>query len=290
MIFRPEQAQVRPAVEADRLALRYLLRGPLRIHLHTDWRTADDYLGDAPYLVAEHDHRLVACLACPPDPPPAAWVRLAALADSRPMRDFRALLEAGLAALGELGAQELNILGPDRWLLALLRDMGFQPLVDVITYIRENGPIPDQGARDVDIRPAQPEDLAALIPLDAAAFEPRWRHSAAMLRAAYRQVVSFDIAWLEGRPVGYQFSSTYGRYGHIGRLATHPEVQGRGIGTRLLVGALAALEQRGVVAVTLNTQADNWASRRLYERLGFRLTGEKATVWHKRLEGNPLSS
>lgn len=289
MLFRPEPAQVRPAVEADRLALRLLLHSPLRVHMHTDWRTADDYLGEAPYLVAENNYRLVACLACPPDPPPAAWVRLAALADAHPMRDFRALLEAGLAALADLGAQELNILGPERWLQALLRDAGFHPLVDVITYIRDNSPIPDEGARDVDIRPAQPEDLAALIPLDAAAFAPRWRHSAAMLRAAYRQVVSFDIAWLEGRPVGYQFSSTYGRYGHIGRLAIHPDVQGRGIGTRLLVSALIALRQHGVAAVTLNTQADNWASRRLYERFGFRLTGEKATVWHRRLGSDPIS-
>lgn len=279
MFFRPEPAQVRPAVEADRQAARRLLQSMLRIHMHTDWRTADDYLGNSPYLVAESEGRPVACLACPPDPPPAAWVRLAALADGRPIRDFTALLEAGLAALAGLGVQELAVLAPGRWLRGPLQDAGFRPLVDVITLVKEDSSIPGQGAEDVSVRPAQPEDLPTLIALDAAAFEPRWRYSAAMLQAAYREVVSFDIAWLDGKPVGYQFSSTYGRYGHIARLAIHPDYQGRRIGARLLAGALADLRQRKVAAVTLNTQMDNEASRRLYQRFGFRPTGERAPVW-----------
>jgi ribosomal-protein-alanine N-acetyltransferase len=283
MFFRSEPSQIRPAAEADRQALRRLLQSQVRIHVHTDWRTPDDYLGESPYLVAESGGRLVACLACPPDPPPAAWLRLAAVADGRPARDFAALLDAGLSALGELGAQELAVLEPERWLRGPLQDAGFRPLVDVITYAREDNDIPDRGAPDVQIRPAQLEDLPALVALDAAAFEPRWRHSVAMLRAAHRAVVSFDVAWLDGMPVGYQFSSTYGRFGHLARLAIHPDYQGRRIGTRLLISALTSLKQHQVVAVTLNTQTDNEASRRLYERFGFHRTGERAAVWQSSL-------
>jgi ribosomal-protein-alanine N-acetyltransferase len=279
MIFRSEPAHVRPAVEEDRNGLRRLLQRALRVHVHVDWRSADDYLGQAPYLVADTGKQLVACLACPPDPPPAAWIRLASLSDGRSSGDFAALLAPGLAALAALTVQELVVLQPERWLHGALRDAGFQPLVDVVTYLREAAPIPDEGARQIEIRPAEPDDLARVVALDAAAFEPRWRHSAAMLRAAYDQVTSFEVAWLDGSPVGYQFSSTYGRYGHIARMAVHPNHQGQRIGARLLVSALTRLRERGANAVTLNTQVDNIVSRRLYERFGFRLTGERATAW-----------
>lgn len=287
MLFRPDRPQLRPAAESDRQALRGLLQSSRRVHLHTDWRTADDYLGHSPYLIAESGHTLVACLACPPDPAPAAWLRLAALGNGRPGRDIAALLDAGLAALAELGAEELAVLGPESWLLDPLRARSFRPLTDVITYLKEDDNIAEPGNRDVLVRRARLEDVPALAALDANAFEPRWRHSADMLRSAYAAVASFDVAWLDDHPVGYQLSSVFGRYGHLARLTVHPAYQGRGIGARLLAGALANLSRFGVKAVTLNTQADNLASRRLYERFGFHPTGDRVTVWQTRVPTGP---
>lgn len=285
MLFRPDRPQLRQAVEADRQALRGLLQSSRRVHLHTDWRAADDYLGRPPYLVAESGRTLVACLACPPDPAPAAWLRLAALGNGRPGGDIAALLDASLTALAELGAEELAVLGPESWLLDPLRARGFRSLTDVITYLKEDDNIAEPGNRDVLVRRARLEDLPALAALDANAFEPRWRHSADMLRSAYAVVASFEVAWLDGGPVGYQLSSVFGRYGHLARLTVQPAYQGQGIGTRLLADALTNLNRLGVTAVTLNTQADNLASRRLYERFGFRPTGDRVTVWQTAVGG-----
>ena len=56
---------------------------------------------------------------------------------------------------------------------------------------------------------------------------------------------------------------------HIGRLAVAPDLQGHGIGGRLLVAAEAAAPPH-VTAYELFTGADSGDNLRLYERLGYR--------------------
>jgi ribosomal protein S18 acetylase RimI-like enzyme len=66
---------------------------------------------------------------------------------------------------------------------------------------------------------------------------------------------------------------------HLSRMTVHPDHQGRGIGAALVARAIDGYHQRNLHAVSLNTQSDNLASRRLYERFGFRPTGYTYPVW-----------
>jgi ribosomal protein S18 acetylase RimI-like enzyme len=66
---------------------------------------------------------------------------------------------------------------------------------------------------------------------------------------------------------------------HLSRMTVHPDHQGRGIGAALVARAIDGYHQRNLRAVSLNTQSDNLASRRLYERFGFRPTGYTYPVW-----------
>jgi [ribosomal protein S18]-alanine N-acetyltransferase len=56
---------------------------------------------------------------------------------------------------------------------------------------------------------------------------------------------------------------------HIHNLAVSPEVQGRGLGRRLLDLALGIGARRGAERALLEVRQSNWAAQRLYRSLGF---------------------
>ena len=60
---------------------------------------------------------------------------------------------------------------------------------------------------------------------------------------------------------------------HLNNVAMRPVFRGRGLGTILIHHALMVAAKRGTGRATLEVRASNERARRLYERLGFRLTG-----------------
>ena len=67
-------------------------------------------------------------------------------------------------------------------------------------------------------------------------------------------------------------------YAYLIRLATLPAFQGRGVGKQLVADALEYARTTRASGLALNTQASNAVSRRLYESLGFRPTGQALSV------------
>jgi peptide alpha-N-acetyltransferase len=57
--------------------------------------------------------------------------------------------------------------------------------------------------------------------------------------------------------------------GYIAMLAVETSHRGQGLGSRLVERAIASMAARGADEVVLETETDNAASLRLYERLGF---------------------
>src|SRR4030065_1498300 len=96
------QLSIREIVQADRQQLANLIHFELYVHRHLDWRTPLDWIGRTPYLVAEQNQKLVAALACPPDPPEIAWLRLFASASGVSLRStWQALGEPAREQLAE---------------------------------------------------------------------------------------------------------------------------------------------------------------------------------------------
>jgi len=83
--------------------------------------------------------------------------------------------------------------------------------------------------------------------------------------------------------VGYQFNDLDGEHGHLTRIAVHPNFQGQGIGVRLMAEAMDFFQAVGVKVITLNTQRDNFAARRLYRWFGFHRLDEEALVLRRAL-------
>ncbi|GAA6526263.1 ribosomal protein S18-alanine N-acetyltransferase [Intrasporangium sp. DVR] len=93
--------------------------------------------------------------------------------------------------------------------------------------------------------------------------ETWWAELAARPRRDYVVAVDGD------RVVGYGGIDVAGEVADIMTIAAAPEVQGRGLGRRLLDDLVRRAEQHGATALLLEVRADNDPARRLYERTGF---------------------
>jgi len=289
---------IRIARRDDARAITNLLRRASYAHLHADWHYPVDWLGSPGFVVAGADladkedrsltsHlfgsqlELQACLAVAPDPPPAAWVRVAAAVDSeRSPQILSAMFAAIVDSLREESVTRLGWLLVETWPEEWIRGLGFDQENFVETFIKKDSDLPEvKTVPRLLIRPVQDADLSLLERIEAEAFEPLWRHSVTSLRLARRQALSFDVAELDGKVVGYQFSTPVDSGVHLARMTVDPAFQGGGIGTLLLAHACDNYRRQGFKRISLNTQADNLASRSLYQRFGFRPSGQRFPVW-----------
>jgi ribosomal protein S18 acetylase RimI-like enzyme len=78
---------------------------------------------------------------------------------------------------------------------------------------------------------------------------------------------------LDEEPCGtIQGIRTTSKYGAIQNVGIVPAHRGRGVGTALILAALAGFQQGGISRVYLEVTAQNDGAVRLYKRLGFRRT------------------
>jgi ribosomal-protein-alanine N-acetyltransferase len=195
------------------------------------------------------------------------------------VRHLPALVEQALAQCRQNG---------DELLLALeleshrgrsrLERAGLPQLEEVITYEIETVRVPRVQRAHLDVVPVYREDSALLLQLlglDNAAFPWLWRNS---LEEFWEYLDSPGVEVLtviaRDQLVAYIGYTTFEGWGHIDRVAVHPERQGEGFGQAAVALGLDALRQRGAHRVGLSTQRSNVRSQRLYERLGFQRTPE----------------
>jgi ribosomal protein S18 acetylase RimI-like enzyme len=121
-----------------------------------------------------------------------------------------------------------------------------------------------------------------------------WRDAARVRRAAVRRAgralpralsgATLDIVEIDGEPGGRLYVHRGPRDTRIMDIALVPAFRGHGIGSELLHGLI---DEVGACGKTLSIHVEaNNPARRLYERLGFRPSGEHGVyVLMKRLPG-----
>ena len=293
---------VRVADQADSGAITRFLREAPYSHIHADWHHPSEWLGSPSFVLVPDASKdktkrglssrlfgaqgpLAGCLAVAADPEPAAWVRLAAIADKAKGREvMAAMMSAIVEPLREENISQICWLLVEEWPETWLPDLGFEKTNEVITYSKLGTGSPRiTRPSELSIRPVESADLAALAKIESRAFEPLWQHSEWGLSLARQQAISFDVAWIGETAVGFQFSSSSVRGAHLSRITVDPAVQNSGIGSALLAHALDGYARQGISMVTLNTQLDNVASQNLYERFGFQQSGERFPLWSVQL-------
>ena len=87
-----------------------------------------------------------------------------------------------------------------------------------------------------------------------------------------------DAAGLPVATGGIDFEETPG-VGTIFQLATHPELEGRGLATRIVAEAERRIAARRLATARLSVEPDNERALRLYLHLGYRAVGEHEASW-----------
>jgi ribosomal protein S18 acetylase RimI-like enzyme len=276
-----EQLQVRSAVLTDRRQITSLLQFSPYSHRHLDWRYPLDWIGSPPFLVLECGDQLISALACPPDPPLVAWIRLFVASGKVSLEDsWQKLWDAARSYLAGRGRFMAAAIVLQDWVHSLLIASGFSNRQSIVMLERE-GRLPMEGSLPPGyaIRTMLQYDLPAVAEVDAAAFELLWQNSLQALEQAYPQAVLATVAEAHGQVLGYQLSTRNPVGAHLARLAVRPELQGRGLGRALVADLIQQADRHGMYRLTVNTQSDNIASLALYKHLGFRETGERYPVY-----------
>ncbi len=279
----PAVLGLRPATEEDRSRLANLLHFETYVHRHLDWRQPLDWLGKDPYFVLETGERISAALACPPDPPGVAWVRIFAVATRlNPSEAWTALWPQTRDRLIELSTDSVAAIPLQEWFLKILSKSRFQHAhnVVVLDWLGKEKISLSEG--DGVIRKMSPKDLEGVYEVDRAAFAPLWQNSLEAIKKAFAQSGYATLIERQEKIVAYQISTHSSQGLHLARLATSPELQGRGLAS-VLVKDVQRQARRNQDRLTVNTQDINTPSLELYRKLGFKLTGDRFPVYQYNL-------
>lgn len=279
MVTTTLRPAIRQALPTDQARIANLMYFENRVHRHLDWRPALDWLGAPEYWLLEEYGHLAAVLACPPDPPSTAWIRLFAVASSTSLRQaWHILWENARDALQGRGLTAAAIV-MHHWMEDLLLEAGFSLTQKVVVLSQNGAPFTRLALTpELRIRPMTRADLPAVAALDAAAFTPLWQNSLTSLKHAFGLSDIATVGEWQGQIIAYQMSTRSPFGAHLARLAVHPAQQGRRFGYAMVQDLLDRTRALGLFRVTVNTQNDNLASLGLYEKIGFRRTGEEYAV------------
>ena len=122
--------------------------------------------------------------------------------------------------------------------------------------------------------------IGALLPLESVLFpEEQWTETMFWSELAQdsRLYLVAEHTDDDGKPqvIGYAGLCAYQGEAYIQTIGVIPEVQGTGLGGRLLTALLEEAVRRGEEVVTLEVRADNPHAQAVYERYGFLPVGRR---------------
>lgn len=187
----------------------------------------------------------------------------------------RPLIEALMTACTDDGCplvifNDTSELRQIRW----YADLGFEMVQEIIVYELNGLPQVSRSARPQLVFEEVTGPTDDLLMIDRQAFPFLWWNCREEF-ANYLDQSGVRIYLgrsSSGEPVAYCGITLYHGWGHLDRLAVTQAAQGRGLGLETLTHAVNQVLAHGARRTGLSTQADNYRSQRLYERVGFRRT------------------
>ena len=110
--------------------------------------------------------------------------------------------------------------------------------------------------------------VAQIAQLEKQCFSDPWSENS--VASELNNCLSLWLVALDGATVaGYIGSQSVGDEADMMNVAVHPDYRRRGIARELVMGLVAALEEKGVHSLALEVRASNAPAIALYEQLGF---------------------
>lgn len=138
------------------------------------------------------------------------------------------------------------------------------------------------------IRPAELEDLDALVTLEECCFEGDRLDRGSLRWTMTRPTALCLVEEADGRVRGYILLRSREGYVRILSLAVDPQARRRGVARALLEEAEKVVRKLGGSSLVLELREDNPAALALYESLGFRQTDTLLGYYHDRSDARRM--
>jgi ribosomal-protein-alanine N-acetyltransferase len=133
----------------------------------------------------------------------------------------------------------------------------------------------------VDVTKMRRRHLRAVMAIERRVYARPWSPNLFAAEVAEPNNRSYLVARLHKEVVGYAGLICYGDEAHLTNIAVEPQLQRKGIATRLLYEELLQARAMGATAVSLEVRVTNWGAQRLYARFGFHPVGIRRNYYQE---------
>ncbi len=261
--------------------LRAFINGPQLGFEHLDWLPSQSRLSEESTFCLMDDDEIQAVLSVAPENRNFAWLRFFFTHwDGNHTTNFDYLFEHAKTWLANKQIPQLFSLTTSEWIERLLIKHGFQLDNKIVSLSSQELTVKAQTLpENLHIRPMRLNDISELESLDELCFRPPWQLNQSSLEKSYSKGAHSSLVSQSGRLVGYQISDNVFDHLHLARIAVHPDFQGKGIARQLMADMIDNFKASAIQTYTVNTQADNLASLRLYHSFGFKEEGRPTPVY-----------
>lgn len=132
----------------------------------------------------------------------------------------------------------------------------------------------------ITIQPMKKEDISMVVTLEENTFSTPWSYEA-LEESFLKDNYYFLVAKQENIVVGYVGMYVVLQEGDITNIAVAKEVQGQGIGTKLLKELLEVAKKHGIETINLEVRVSNESAISLYKKHGFEIIGRRKNFYTK---------
>ena len=132
----------------------------------------------------------------------------------------------------------------------------------------------------ITIQPMKKEDISMVVTLEENTFSTPWSYEA-LEGGGVKDNYYFLVAKQENIVVGYVGMYVVLQEGDITNIAVAKEVQGQGIGTKLLKELLEVAKKHGTETINLEVRVSNESAISLYKKHGFEIIGRRKNFYTK---------
>ncbi len=122
-------------------------------------------------------------------------------------------------------------------------------------------------------RPMNESDLYPVMAIESRAYSFPW--TMGIMRDCLRVGYSCWVFEQDGDILGYAFMSIAAGEGHLLNICVRPELQGKGLGKKLLKHLLSVARRQGADTLFLEVRPSNTSAVKLYESQGFNEVGQR---------------
>ncbi len=130
------------------------------------------------------------------------------------------------------------------------------------------------------LRPMREADVANVLEIEVRAYEFPWTEG--IFRDCLRVGYSCWVCEVDGDVIAYGVMSVAAGESHVLNLCVRPDMQGQGLGRKLMERLLGIAGERKVDTMLLEVRPSNQAARRLYESMGFNEVGLRRAYYPAR--------